>query len=125
MCFGCSKETSHRDGSFEYPQHMFCFRNKKNNFQICTLIWRPEPCYKGTILLRYYGNITILWSFSYNSFVKLHGKKFGSHNMTLLYPNLCYNEVCYKGTALYMFHNLFLIISHFCITLFANCTFMK
>ena len=23
MCFGCSKELSHQDGSFEYPQHMF------------------------------------------------------------------------------------------------------
>ena len=23
MCFGCSKEPSHRDGSFEDPQHMF------------------------------------------------------------------------------------------------------
>ena len=22
--------------------------------------------------------------------------------MTVLYPNPCYNEVCYKGTALYM-----------------------
>ena len=22
--------------------------------------------------------------------------------MTVLYPNLCYNEVCYKGTVLYM-----------------------
>ena len=22
--------------------------------------------------------------------------------MTVLYPNLCYNEVCYKGTALYV-----------------------
>ena len=32
MCFGCSKEPSHRDGSFEYPQHMFWLRNKKNNF---------------------------------------------------------------------------------------------
>ena len=30
MCFGCSKEQSHRDGSFEYPQHMFWLRNKKN-----------------------------------------------------------------------------------------------
>ena len=29
MCFGCSKEPSHWDGSFEYPQHMFCLRNKK------------------------------------------------------------------------------------------------
>ena len=27
---------------FMYPQHMFWLRNKKNNFQIRTLIWRPE-----------------------------------------------------------------------------------
>ena len=32
MCFGCSQEPSHGDGSFEYPQHMFWFRNKKINF---------------------------------------------------------------------------------------------
>ena len=37
MCFGCSKEPSHQDGSFEYPQHMFRLRNKKNNFQYHTL----------------------------------------------------------------------------------------
>ena len=42
MCFGCSKEPSHRDGSFEHPQHMFWLRNKKNNFQLRTLIWGPE-----------------------------------------------------------------------------------
>ena len=41
MLFGCSKEPSNRDGSFEYQQHMFCFRKKKINFQIRTLIWRP------------------------------------------------------------------------------------
>ena len=28
-CFGCSKELSYWDGSFEYPQHMFWLRNKK------------------------------------------------------------------------------------------------
>ena len=28
-CFGCSKEPSQWDGSFEYPQHMFSFWNKK------------------------------------------------------------------------------------------------
>ena len=40
MCFGCSKELSHQDGSFEYPQHTFWLRNKKNNnFQLRTLIW--------------------------------------------------------------------------------------
>ena len=42
-------------------------------------------------------------SFSYNSFVKFHGTIFGSHTMTMLKPNQCYNEVCYKGTALYFF----------------------
>ena len=34
MCFGCSKEQSHRDSSFQYPQDMFWLRNKKNNFQL-------------------------------------------------------------------------------------------
>ena len=29
MCFGCSKEPSHRDGSYEYPKQMFWLRNKK------------------------------------------------------------------------------------------------
>ena len=28
ICFGCSKEPSHWDGSFEYPQHIFWLRNK-------------------------------------------------------------------------------------------------
>ena len=37
MCFGCSKEPSHCDGSFEYPQRMFWMRNKENNFPIHTL----------------------------------------------------------------------------------------
>ena len=42
MCVGCSKEPSHEDGSFEFPQHMVWLRNKKNNFQLCTLIWWPD-----------------------------------------------------------------------------------
>ena len=29
ICFECSKGPSHRDGSFEHPQHMFWLRNKK------------------------------------------------------------------------------------------------
>ena len=29
ISFGCSKELSHRDSSFEYPQHMFGLKNKK------------------------------------------------------------------------------------------------
>ena len=37
MCFGCSKEPSHLDGSFEYPQHMFWLRNKKIIFSYALL----------------------------------------------------------------------------------------
>ena len=42
ICFGSSKEPSHRDGSFEHPQYMFWLRNKQNNFQIRTFIWSTE-----------------------------------------------------------------------------------
>ena len=41
MCFGSSNEPSHGDGSFEYPQHTFWLRNKKNNVQFRTLEWGP------------------------------------------------------------------------------------
>ena len=34
MCFVCSKELSRRDGSYEYPHHMFWMRNKEHNFPI-------------------------------------------------------------------------------------------
>ena len=42
MCFWCSKEPYHGEGSFEYLQHMFWLRNKKNNFLLHTLIWGPD-----------------------------------------------------------------------------------
>ena len=42
ICFGCSKELSHCDGSIEHPKHMFSLRNKENNFQISTLVDRPR-----------------------------------------------------------------------------------
>ena len=40
----CSKESSQWDGSFEYPQHMFWLRNKKNyNILVfCTHRFRPQ-----------------------------------------------------------------------------------
>ena len=39
---GISFQTkSGHPGSFEYPQHMFWLRNKKNNFELRTFIWRP------------------------------------------------------------------------------------
>ena len=37
ICFGCSKEPSHRDVSFEYPQHELCLRNKKVIFLLRNL----------------------------------------------------------------------------------------
>ena len=36
ICFVCSKEPPHRDGSFEYPEHMIWLRNK-NFFQFAFL----------------------------------------------------------------------------------------
>ena len=32
MCFRCSKEPSHRDGSFEYPQHVLEIRKMIFNY---------------------------------------------------------------------------------------------
>ena len=37
MCFGCSKEPSHGDDSFEYPLHMFWLKNKKFIFNYTPL----------------------------------------------------------------------------------------
>ena len=47
MCSGCSKEPSHRDGSFEYPQHMFWLRNKKKYFSVTQSYlgaWTIDTC---------------------------------------------------------------------------------
>ena len=59
-----------------------------------------ELCYKVTILQRNYWKMDILWSFSYNFFVKFCAERFWCHIMFLFYQNLCYIKVCYKGTAL-------------------------
>ena len=62
-----------------------------------------EQCFYWIILQRKYKKMTIPWNF-YNSFVKFHGKKtIVSHKITMFSPNLCYNEVCYKRTALYFY----------------------
>ena len=54
MCYGCSKGSSHREGSFEYPQHIFWLRNMKYNFQLHTLIWGPALWENLTLCLNYY-----------------------------------------------------------------------
>ena len=38
MCFGCSKEPSQWDGSFEYPIHMLWLKNNKINFLLFILL---------------------------------------------------------------------------------------
>ena len=53
--------------------------------------------------------MTILWSFSYNSFVKFHARKFGNHNMCYFQISF-YNDVFklffYKGTELYLNYSI-------------------
>ena len=50
-----------------------------------------EPCCIETILQINYRKMTIHGHFP---IIPLHRKHIGSHNMTKLYPNLCYNNVC-------------------------------
>ena len=54
-----------------------------------------QSCYMyyRTILQGNCGKMTMKLSFSYNSVVKFNGKKIGSHDMTVLYPNPCYNKL--------------------------------
>ena len=42
MCFGCSIEPSHRDGSLENPQHTFWLRNKEIIFHYKPLFCGPD-----------------------------------------------------------------------------------
>ena len=76
-----------------------CFENVNITLCLWLIDWIiNESCYIEIFLQRNFRKLTILWLFSYNSWLQ----KFGSHNnIAMLYPNLCYNNVCYKGTALY------------------------
>ena len=84
MEFGCSKEPSHRDGSFEYPQYMFWLRNKKNNFQLHTLIWR------AVITSKIYEMITT--KILHPQLVSMIG--FGFLSTQWLLFVFCYSHVC-------------------------------
>ena len=82
---------------------MQSFYKAKFGVQRNRLCVRREAFFKQTNLQRNNRKMTISWSFSYISLVKLHGNKTVSHNTTLLYPNLCYSKVFYRGSALYMY----------------------
>ena len=61
-----------------------------------------ESCYlgiilQGIILQRNYRQMTILWPFSYNSFVKLHCNNFWETQHDYVISKSVKNEVCYKG----------------------------
>ena len=66
--FGSSKEPTHRDGSLEYPQHMFWLRNKNNNFQLHTLIWRPVTDHTPThcFMRKRHRTLTDAWQQEHN-----------------------------------------------------------
>ena len=67
-----------------------------------------ESCFKGTILQRNYRKMTM--SFSYNSFVKFHGKIFWEPQ----HDRVFYNKFCYKGTALYFLVLLSVLLLQVC-----------
>ena len=50
ICFGCSIEPSHWDGSFEHPQHMFWLRNKIIFFGTYSLLKAWHANFKTCIL---------------------------------------------------------------------------
>ena len=66
-----------------------------------------ETYYKGII-----GKITISQSTGHFSIYPLYNsmvKKIRSHNMTMLYGNMFYDKVCYKGTARYFYQTIMII----------------
>ena len=69
--FGCSKEPSHWDGSFEYPQHIFWLRNKKkHNFRYALYLTKVlqvnvyskgSLCFESICLAVYYKMALFSW----------------------------------------------------------------
>ena len=81
--FGCLKEPSHWDGSFEYPQHMFWFRNQKIIFltsvsrvkyignyldiafstfnHIYHQTCKTSTCVHDTIVIRWHSSVSETW----------------------------------------------------------------
>ena len=60
-----TKEPSHLDSSFEYPQHMFWLRNKKINFLVHTL--KPDM------------GFSLIWIFFLSRLQNTSHRKYGGH----------------------------------------------
>ena len=54
ICFGCSKETSHWDGSFEYPQHVLV-EIRKLNFRY-TLLTKVLSMIVQTKIIKFFAS---------------------------------------------------------------------
>ena len=74
-----------------------------------TRITEYRSCYKMNCVIKgqfyniisMYRKMTTVFLFFFPIIVKFYGKKIRSHNMTMLYLNPYYNNMCYKGTVLY------------------------
>ena len=104
MCFGCSEELSHWDGSFEHPQHMFWMRNKEKSFPIHTLIWRPAWSQKLAFLSTLCSAEVTRWAFSQENQISFACKQQRSRPScayTRSSYHLCYlvSEMCSIQTA--------------------------
>ena len=80
ICFGCSREPSHCDGSFEYSQHMFWLKNKKVIFLLCTL----KDIYSCPIEI--INGLTVKGQFQY--LTKLKGHQEGTYLYTTQFLSL-------------------------------------
>ena len=97
MCCGCSKEPSHRDGSFEYTQHMFWLRNKKNNFQLRTLTWGLEM-----VLITYVGKCEFLFVCFFVCFLSL----------AIFFTKLKFSEVSFRMFFCFVFRSLLFFLQN-------------
>ena len=64
MCFGCSKQPSQWDSSFEYPQQMFWLRNKNIIFSYTLL--------SGGLILTHISPVSILWVLGVQKQIRRH-----------------------------------------------------
>ena len=60
--FGCSKEPSHRDDSFEFSQHMFWLKNNENDFKYTLWSWHGFATSDLFLYTKYYCTVNPLYN---------------------------------------------------------------